>query len=141
MKDDRESAGRGVEDSMERQMREAAETAQDLASQARERFIGDLQTLSEHAQELLRVTSTISEQGVAAAREHLMQSLDDIGESLKRWQGEAMTQTRRLAERTDSYVHENPWPAIGAGVLVGVALGVAGGSLTRAGGGGSGARH
>jgi ElaB/YqjD/DUF883 family membrane-anchored ribosome-binding protein len=121
----------GYGDASQQDATGARGTAQEFASAARDRFVRDLQDLSAHAHELLRVTSTISEQGVAAARAQLVQSLGSIGDSLKRWQDEAITQGRRIADRTDSYVHENPWPAIGAGVLVGVALGVAGGSLAR----------
>lgn len=123
---------------------ELQEEALEIGREARDRFMSDLNTLSEHAQELLRVTGEMSGQGVAAAREQLSQSLGTITESLRRWQDEALSTGRRFAERTDTYVHENPWPAIGAGVLVGVALGVAGGSLARGTGNGNGngnARH
>lgn len=99
---------------------------------ARERFISDLQTLAGHAQELLHVTGAVSGESVAQAREQLKQSLTTAGETIKRLQSEAMQRGREMAQRTDTYVHENPWQAIAVGVVAGLALGLATGSLARA---------
>ncbi len=98
---------------------------------ARERFISDLQTLASHAQELLSVTGAVSGESVAQAREQLRQTLTTAGDSIKRLQTEAMQRGREMAQRTDSYVHDNPWQSIAVGVVAGVALGVAASSLTR----------
>jgi ElaB/YqjD/DUF883 family membrane-anchored ribosome-binding protein len=104
------------------------ETTQ-AANTAREKLASDLHMLSEHAQEFMRVTSAVSGESVAAAREQLMQTVTTATDTLKRWQTEAMTQGRRAAQRADSYVHENPWQSIAAGMFVGVALGMAGSSM------------
>ncbi|MGH8515937.1 MAG: DUF883 family protein [Panacagrimonas sp.] len=98
---------------------------------ARERFIGDLQTLAGHAQELLQVTGAVSGESVAQAREQLRQSLTTAGDTIKRLQGDAMQRGREMAQRTDSYVHENPWQAIAVGVVAGLALGVVASSMAR----------
>lgn len=106
----------------------------DGSGSARERFVADLQTLSTHAQELLEVTNAISGEGVAAAREQLQESLRVAGHHFKRLQAEAMTQGRKVAEQTDSYVHEKPWQAIAIGMLAGLAIGLASGSAMRSAG-------
>ena len=98
---------------------------------ARERFISDLQTLAGHAQELLQVTGAVSGESVTQAREQLKQSLATAGETIKRLQAEALQRGREMAQRTDSYVHENPWQAIGVGVVAGLALGLAAGTMAR----------
>lgn len=98
---------------------------------ARTRFMAELDELSAHAQHLLQVTANVSGEGIAAARERLTESLSSIGDSVRRFQDEAMDQGRRLVQRTDSYVHENPWQSIALGALLGLALGVAGMSVTR----------
>lgn len=107
--------------------------AQSEFGHARERFISDLQTLAGHAQELLHVTGSVSGEGVAQAREQLRQSLNSVGESIKRLQTDAMQRGREMAQRTDSYVHENPWQAIAVGAVAGLALGMAASSLMRGG--------
>lgn len=105
----------------------------DAGSSMRNRFIGDLQTLVGHAQELMNLTSSVSGDGIARVREQLRQSLDTAGSTLKQLQAEAMERGREVAQRTDTYVHENPWQAIAVGAVAGVALGMAAGSLMRSG--------
>ena len=107
----------------------AAKTVIDDAVDARDRFIVDLQNLAGHAQELMHVTTTISTEGVAAAREQLRQSLNVAGESIKKFQADTLDRGRKVVEQTDSYVHENPWQAIAIGMIAGLALGIAGGSM------------
>lgn len=106
-------------------------TDQAESRSARERFVTDLQTLSSHAQELLHVTSTLSGEGVTAAREQLAQSVRAAGETLTRLQNEAMDRGRKVAEQADSYVHEKPWQSIALGVAAGMALGLATASMAR----------
>lgn len=101
------------------------------SNSARERFVTDLQSLSSHAQELLQVTSTLSGEGVAAAREQLAQSVRAAGETLTRLQTEAMDRGRRVAEQADSYVHQKPWQSIALGVAAGMVLGLATASMAR----------
>lgn len=103
--------------------------AMDAASDARERFINDLQTLAGHAQELMHQTTAISTESVAAAREQLRQSLSVAGESIKKFQADTLDKGRKVVEQTDSYVRENPWQAIAIGMVAGLALGVAGSSM------------
>lgn len=98
---------------------------------ARDRFVADLQSLSTHAQELLHVTSTVSGDGVAAAREQLKESVRIARENLKQLQGEALERGREMARQADSYVRENPWQALAVGVAAGLILGFAGSTATR----------
>lgn len=101
---------------------------------ARDRLAADLQALSDHAQELLQVTGTVSGESVAAAREQLQESLDLAATHLKHLRDEAMDRGRRAADQADSYVHENPWQAIAIGMVAGLALGLASGSMARSAG-------
>jgi ElaB/YqjD/DUF883 family membrane-anchored ribosome-binding protein len=116
--------------------RDVADDVQDITTsagvfveEARSRFISDLQALAGHARELLQVTTTISTESVAAAREKLGQSLDVAAESIKKFQAETLDRGRKVAQQTDSYVRENPWQAIAIGMVAGLALGLAGGSV------------
>ncbi|MGQ0699305.1 MAG: DUF883 family protein [Panacagrimonas sp.] len=110
-------------------MNETTTTATD--STARDRFVTDLQTLSTHAQELLHVTSTVSGEGIAAAREQLKESIRMVKENLVRMQNDAMERGRKVAQQADSYVHENPWQAMGVGLVAGLVIGLASSSAAR----------
>lgn len=99
----------------------------------RDRFIGDLQTLVGHAQELMQLTSSVSGESISHVREQLRHSLDSATTTLKRLQSDAMERGREMAQRTDTYVHENPWQSIAVGAVAGVALGLAASSLVRGG--------
>lgn len=112
--------------------RDLADSAQDLvqeASTVRDRFISEIQALAGHAQDLMQATTTISSDTVTAAREQLRQSLDTAGESIKKFQSETVERGRKVAQQTDTYVHENPWQAIAIGMVAGLALGIVGGSM------------
>lgn len=98
---------------------------------ARDRFVADLQSLSTHAQELLQVTSTVSGEGIAAAREQLQESVRTATETLKRLQSEAIERGRKMAQQADTYVHENPWQAMAMGLVAGLVLGFASSSAAR----------
>ena len=95
----------------------------------RDRFVQEVQTLAGHAQDLMHATTSISTESVAAAREKLRQSLGVAGDSIKKLQAGALDRGRKVAEQTDTYVHENPWQAIAIGMVAGLALGLASGSL------------
>ena len=101
----------------------------DAASEVRDRFVNDLQTLAGHAQELMHQTTAISTEGVAVAREQLRKSLSVAGESIKKFQAETLDRGRKAVEQTDSYVRENPWRAIAIGMVAGLALGIVGDSM------------
>jgi ElaB/YqjD/DUF883 family membrane-anchored ribosome-binding protein len=101
------------------------------AGGTRDRLIGDLQTLVSHAQEFLHMTSSVSGESIAHVREQLRQSLGTATTTLRRLQADAMERGREVAQRTDSYVHENPWQAIAVGAVAGVAIGMAASSLMR----------
>ncbi|MGQ0622435.1 MAG: DUF883 family protein [Panacagrimonas sp.] len=101
------------------------------STSARDRFVTDLQTLSSHAQDLLQVTSMVSGEGVAAAREQLQDSVRMAGETLRRFQTDAMDRGRKAALQADTYVRENPWQSIAVGVAAGLVIGLATSSMTR----------
>lgn len=112
--------------------RDIVDTAKDVIQESmsvRDRFVTELQALAGHAQELMQATTSISTDSVTAAREQLRQSLDTAGESIRKFQSDTLDRGRKVAAQTDTYVRENPWQAIAIGMVAGLALGVAGGSM------------
>jgi len=92
-----------------------SDTADGLARSARD--------LAAHAEELLHSTASISNEGVAAVRKKLTESLRQAREQIASAQGYAMERGKQAVTATDDYVHANPWQAISAAVLFGAILG------------------
>ena len=91
--------------------------------QARDKIVSDFRSLATHAQDLLQATASYSGDGVAAARERLLETLGDARDQMKGAQEYAIDQTRRAAKATDEFVHERPWQSIAGAFLVGMLLG------------------
>ncbi|HZP13199.1 MAG TPA: DUF883 family protein [Nevskiaceae bacterium] len=91
--------------------------------QARDKILSDFKSLATHAQDLLHATASYSGDGVTAARERLLESLDEARDQLREAQEYAIDQTRRAMKVTDEFVHEKPWQSIAGAFLVGMLLG------------------
>jgi ElaB/YqjD/DUF883 family membrane-anchored ribosome-binding protein len=89
-----------------------------------DRLIGDLKTVVEDAEELLRATAGQTGEKIAAARERAEDSLLAARERLGEMQKELIDQTRELAESADSYVRKNPWQAVGIAAAAGLVVGL-----------------
>lgn len=67
-----------------------------------------------------------------AIRDDLQSITDQISEGIRKGRYTAaelqralVDRTRHAAESTDTLVHENPWAAIGVGVVIGLMIGLA----------------
>ena len=68
-----------------------------------------------------------AQETTANLKDRARQTAKDLQERAQQWQKRAAETTRKAAEATDIYVHENPWTVIGSvaaaffllGVLVG----------------------
>lgn len=103
-------------------------------SHGRERFASEFNALATHAEELMRTTAELSGSSVAAAREKLGESLTRVRDQFDSVSGLARDRGRQAISATQDYVHENPWQAIGLGLLVGLTLGVIASSSWRSSG-------
>ena len=79
--------------------------------------------LASHAEELLQNTASISNEGIAALRKKLTESLSAARAQISDAQSYAMERGKQAATVTDSYVRENPWQAIAVAALFGVVIG------------------
>ena len=59
-----------------------------------------------------------AQEGAENFRSKAQDKVKNLQQTAKEWQNRAVEQSRRAAEVTDQYVHENPW-----GVLASVAIG------------------
>jgi ElaB/YqjD/DUF883 family membrane-anchored ribosome-binding protein len=61
---------------------------------------------------------------INAARARLEETLRDTKARLSELQESAIERTKVAARRTDEYVHEHPWQAVGVGAAIGVLVGM-----------------
>ena len=66
----------------------------------------------------------ITERGLDELRERIGDNLREARSRLLDAEAAIKERTREVARVTDEYVHENPWPAIGAAAGVGLVIGL-----------------
>jgi ElaB/YqjD/DUF883 family membrane-anchored ribosome-binding protein len=88
----------------------------------------DVKAVLRDVEALLDAVNQESRDGIAAARPRVEAGIRDARSRLAEMDAELAARTRRLAARTDAYVHRHPWEvaagAIAAGALIGAAAGV-----------------
>ena len=91
---------------------------------AKDKLAHDFQSVVDGAEELLRVTSSNTEAGYSAAKKKLERSLKVARDELDHIEHVARVKAKQAAQATDAYVRDNPWQAIAAGAVLGLAIGV-----------------
>jgi ElaB/YqjD/DUF883 family membrane-anchored ribosome-binding protein len=89
-----------------------------------EKLANDFQALLGDAEGLLRAISGASGEAMEAARERIEQRVDSLRKGVQQRQDSAFKQARHAAASADRYVHDNPWPIIGAALAAGVVVGL-----------------
>jgi len=80
--------------------------------------------LAEHAERLLNATATMSGEGIAAAREGLVQSIASVRDNIGSANRYARERARQAVANADSYVREKPWQSVAVGFVAGLVLGM-----------------
>ena len=92
-----------------------------------DQWLADINAVLADAESLLSATAEQSGEQIALVRARAESSLRMARRRMVEMQSAMLESTREAVRLTDSYVHENPWNAIGAaagiGVLVGFLLG------------------
>jgi len=91
---------------------------------AKDRLVQDFRAIASDAEELLKATANQTGERVTAARARVEGTLRDARERLEELEEGAMARGRQAVKRTDEYVHDNPWQAIGVAGAVGLLLGM-----------------
>ena len=90
----------------------------------KEKLVRDLQRVIADAEELLTATAGQTEGKLVEMRERIRGNLMDARHKLGDLEDKVKVKTKEVARATDDYVHEHPWPAIGAEVGVGLVIGL-----------------
>jgi len=76
-------------------------------------------------EDLVKDTTSLTGEDLARAKEKLSSRLASAKESLGELGSNVADRARKTADVTNTYVHEQPWKAIGIGATVGLLLGFA----------------
>jgi ElaB/YqjD/DUF883 family membrane-anchored ribosome-binding protein len=90
----------------------------------KDKLVGDLKTLINDAEELLKATASQAGDKIAAARQKIEQSLIEGKKSLADAEKIFIAKGKECVEIADDYVRENPWSAVGIAAGVGLVLGL-----------------
>lgn len=89
-----------------------------------ERFFNDLKRFVSDTETLLRDARTLSGEGAAAARVEFERRLAQARAGFDTYRAAAMDRAHHAVDRTETYVRDEPWKAIGIAALVGAVIGV-----------------
>jgi ElaB/YqjD/DUF883 family membrane-anchored ribosome-binding protein len=101
---------------------EAIENAQ--GDIARERLMGDLQTLSRDAEELLKATAGDVSDKAKEARSRMSAALDRAKATYSQMQAQTLATAKAAAKKADTVIRAHPYESIGIAFGVGLLIGV-----------------
>jgi len=88
------------------------------------RLLNDLHSVVADAEALLRASAGDTSAAAGELRAKVQASLDRAKRNLSELQEAAVDKAKAAGRATDTYVHDNPWQAIGIAAGVGLLLGV-----------------
>jgi ElaB/YqjD/DUF883 family membrane-anchored ribosome-binding protein len=92
--------------------------------QSKQQLLDDFGKVVSDAEGLLKAVGSAPGEKAAEMRASVQKSLDSAKDRLREIQGAAVEKTTAAARAADEYVHDNPWPMIGAAALFGFVLGL-----------------
>jgi ElaB/YqjD/DUF883 family membrane-anchored ribosome-binding protein len=95
-----------------------------LTDEQRNNIAADLRNVIHDAEELLKSTAHDAGEEATAMRERVRQRLVQAKSSLITLQESAVERAKAAGRRADDYVHDHPWPSIGAAAGVGLLVGL-----------------
>ncbi len=93
-------------------------------SAARTQLVDDFNKIAADTEALLSAMASVPGEKASALRASVTANLAAARQRMREIQGAAYERTTAAARATDEYVHENPWPMIGAAAVVGFVLGL-----------------
>lgn len=88
-----------------------------------EQLMTDLKVVVADTEALLKATANQGGEKLAEVRAKAEASLQTVKAKLAETQTAVLERTRAAAKATDTYVHDNPWNAVGVAAAVGLLVG------------------
>ena len=79
-------------------------------------FVADIE-------DLIKQTTALTGDDLARAKDKLSARVAAARDSVEALSDDVVDRARKVATETNTYVHEQPWKAIGAGAVIGLLLG------------------
>ncbi|HTE15828.1 MAG TPA: DUF883 domain-containing protein [Burkholderiales bacterium] len=89
-----------------------------------EKLATDIKVLLHSVEDLVKITAAETSGKVIELRRRMQQAIDDVKPQIASIETAVIAKTKPAALAADEYVRANPWTAIGAAALVGLALGL-----------------
>jgi len=89
-----------------------------------ENLMNDFKALMADAEDLIKATAIHDDGPLSAIRSKALETLNSAKESLSSVEGTVTEKAKVVAERTDEFVHQNPWEAIGVAAGLGLLIGL-----------------
>jgi ElaB/YqjD/DUF883 family membrane-anchored ribosome-binding protein len=89
-----------------------------------EDLISDFKALMADAEDLIKATASHDDGPLGAIRSKALETLNSAKESLSSVEGTMTEKAKVVAERTDEFVHRNPWEAVGVAAGIGLLVGL-----------------
>jgi ElaB/YqjD/DUF883 family membrane-anchored ribosome-binding protein len=89
-----------------------------------ESLMSDFKALMVDAEDLIKATANHDDGPLGAIRLKALETLNSAKESLSSIEGTVTEKAKVVAERTDEFVHRNPWEAIGVAAGIGLLVGL-----------------
>jgi ElaB/YqjD/DUF883 family membrane-anchored ribosome-binding protein len=105
-------------------MHHQSQEQQPMSHVTTDRLVEDLKRVVHDAEALLKATAGQAGENIQQARAMAESSLHAARSRLAELGGDAAARVRDTAERTNSYVHGNPWVAVGVGAVAGLLVGL-----------------
>jgi ElaB/YqjD/DUF883 family membrane-anchored ribosome-binding protein len=99
---------------------DALDGAEAVRSSARAEF----NRLAADVEDLVRKVAHVTDADIARVRQRVEEKLASTRRLVDEGSARVRAQGKYLAERTDGYVHERPWTALGIAAAVGILIGV-----------------
>jgi ElaB/YqjD/DUF883 family membrane-anchored ribosome-binding protein len=93
-------------------------------SVAKAQLLEDFDKVVRDTEALLRSLASVSGDKALALRDSVEANLNSAKARLRDLQGAAVDKATGAAREADTYVHENPWTAVGLAAAVGVIVGL-----------------
>ena len=93
-------------------------------STSTERLMADLQAVVRDTENLLKATAGDASERATKARAHAEESLHKARIRMSELEHDIAARAREAAQKTNAYVHENPWASIGVAAGVGLLVGL-----------------
>lgn len=94
------------------------------AQATRDRLAADFQTVMKDIEELIGAEGENAGDKVSAIRSRIGRRLDRTRQAIGRLQEGSIERAREAARRTDGYIHDHPWQAVGLGAVIGLSFGM-----------------